>query len=49
MDDLERPFVRRYTQAAIEQVGAAAAGGTGNTIVKKTRVKKAVKRRRAKP
>jgi hypothetical protein len=49
MDDLERPFVRRYIQAAIEQVGAAAAGGTGNTIVKKTRVKKAVKRRRAKP
>jgi hypothetical protein len=33
--DLERAFVRRYIQAAIEQVGpAAAAGGTGKTIVK---------------
>src|SRR5512140_169333 len=30
--ELERPFVRRYIQAAIEQVGAAAAaGGTGKT------------------
>ena len=35
MSHLERPFVRRYIQAAIEQVGAAAAaGGTGKTIVK---------------
>src|SRR6267142_601006 len=33
--DLERPFVRRYIQAAIEQVGsAAAAGGTGKSVVK---------------
>ena len=33
--DLERAFVRRYIQAAIEQVGAAAAaGGTGKTVVK---------------
>ena len=33
--DLERPFVRRYIQAAMEQVGAAAAvGGTGKSIVK---------------
>ena len=53
MSDLDRPFVRRYIQAAIEQVGAvAAAGGTGKTVVKKTAVKKtavkrSVKRRRA--
>jgi len=33
--DVERAFVRRYIQAAIEQVGAAAAaGGTGKTVVK---------------
>jgi hypothetical protein len=55
MSDLERPFVRRYIQAAIEQVGAAAAaGGTGKTVIKttsakKTGVKASVKRRRAKP
>ena len=53
MDDLERPFVRRYIQAAIEQLGAAAAeGGNGKTVVKTTSVKavvkKPVKRRRAK-
>lgn len=56
MDDLERPFVRRYIQAAIEQLsGVAAAGGTGKTVVKttavrKTAVKRPAKRRgRAKP
>jgi len=55
MSDLERPFLRRYIQAAIEQVGAAAAGGTGKTVVKKTGVKKSVveepvkRRRSAKP
>jgi hypothetical protein len=54
MSDLERPFVRRYIQAAIEQVGAAAeAGGSGKTVVKTTAAKKGavsrpVKRRRAK-
>jgi hypothetical protein len=32
--DLERPFVRRYIQAAIEQVGAPACGGTGKSLVK---------------
>jgi len=31
--DLERPFVRRYIQAAIEQVGAAG-GGSGESVVK---------------
>ena len=45
MRDLERPCVRRYIQAAIEQVGtAAAAGGIGKTVVKK----KSAKGRRAK-
>jgi hypothetical protein len=48
MSDLERPFVRRYIQAAIEQVGAAAeAGGTGKTVIKKTSVKKSAKERRS--
>src|SRR5438876_8167246 len=32
--DLERPFVRRYIQAAIEQVGAPPGGGTGKSAVK---------------
>lgn len=33
--DLERAYVRRYIQAAIEQVGPAAdGGGTGKTVVK---------------
>jgi hypothetical protein len=32
--DLDRPFVRRYIQAAIEQVGAPAGGGTGKSLVK---------------
>jgi hypothetical protein len=52
MSDLERPFVRRYIQAAIEQAGAAAAaGGIPKTVIKtaagkKTTAKKPVKRRR---
>jgi hypothetical protein len=45
--DLERPLVRRYIRAAIEQVGAAAAtGGTGKTVIKTG--KTTVNRRRAK-
>jgi hypothetical protein len=32
--DLERPFVRRYIQSAIEQVGAPPGGGTGKSLVK---------------
>src|ERR1700681_2651275 len=32
--DLERPFVRRYIQAAIEQAGAPAGSGTGKSVVK---------------
>jgi hypothetical protein len=34
--ELARPFVRRYIQAAIEQLGAASSG-TGKTIVKSAR------------
>ena len=51
LSDLERPFVRRYIQAAIDQVGsAAAAGGNGKTVVKtgQTVAKKPTKLRRAK-
>lgn len=47
MGDLERPFLRRYIQAAIEQVGAAA-GGTGKTIIKSTAGKKRIAKRPAK-
>jgi hypothetical protein len=32
--DLERPFVRRYIQAAIEHIGAPTGGGTGKSVVK---------------
>jgi hypothetical protein len=32
--DLERPFVRRYIRAAIEQVGVPAGSGTGTSLVK---------------
>jgi len=33
--DLERPFVRRYIRASIEQLGEAASrGGTGKSVVK---------------
>jgi hypothetical protein len=36
--DLERPFVRRYIQAALEQAGAAEApGGRGKSVVKSAR------------
>jgi hypothetical protein len=35
--DLEKPFVRRYIQAAIEQVGAPAGSGSGKSIVKSSR------------
>jgi hypothetical protein len=36
--DLERPFVRRYLQASMEQAGAAgASGGTGQSMVKSAR------------
>ena len=46
--DLERPFVRRYIHASIEQLGEGpSAGGTGKSVVKKSSIKKrSVKRRR---
>jgi len=47
--DLERPLVRRYIRASIEQLGEAASGeGTGKTAVKSSVVtKKPAKSRRA--
>jgi hypothetical protein len=47
--DLERPFVRRYIRASIEQLGeAASVGGTGKTVVKSSvAAKKPAKSRRA--
>jgi hypothetical protein len=33
-EDLERPFVRRYIQAAIEQMGGPPRPGTGKSLVK---------------
>ena len=44
--ELERPFVRRYIQAAIEQVGRPPGGGTGKTMVKSARGKARVKKKR---
>jgi hypothetical protein len=35
--DLERSFVRRYIQAAIELVGAPTGGGTGKSAVRSAR------------
>ena len=37
--DLERPFVRRYIQASIAQLGEGAAG-TGKSVVKKSSVRR---------
>jgi hypothetical protein len=36
LDDLERPFVRRYIQAAMEQAAPAGTRGTAKTIIKTT-------------
>ena len=35
--DLERPFVRRYIQAAMEQAAPAGTPGTGKSVIKTTR------------
>jgi len=35
--DLDRPFVRRYIRAAIEQVGALPGSGNGKSLVKSAR------------
>jgi hypothetical protein len=45
LGDVERPFVRRYIQAAMEQAAPEGARGTGKSVVK-TAVKNSVKRRR---
>jgi hypothetical protein len=42
--DVERPFVPRYIQAAMEQAAPAGARGTGKSVVKST-AKNSVKRR----
>jgi hypothetical protein len=43
--DVERPFVPRYIQAAMEQVAPSGAPGTGRSVVKSS-VKNPAKRRR---
>jgi hypothetical protein len=43
--DLERPFVRRYIQAAMEQAAPAGAPGIGKSVVKST-ARTSIKRRR---
>jgi hypothetical protein len=43
--DLERPFVRRYIQAAMEQAAPPGARGTGKSVVKSSlKRQRAVKR-----
>jgi hypothetical protein len=47
--DVERPFVRRYIQAAMEQAAPAGARGTGKSVIKspvKNSAKNSAKRRR---
>jgi hypothetical protein len=46
--DLERPLVRRYLRASIEQLGEVpSTGGTGKSVVKKESVRHSFKRPRA--
>ncbi len=42
--DIERPFVRRYIQEAMEQAAPAGARGTGKSVVKST-ARTSIKRR----
>jgi hypothetical protein len=42
--DLDRPFVRRYIQAAMEEAAPAGTRGTGKSVIKST-VKNSAKRR----
>jgi ribosomal protein S8 len=35
--DVERPFLRRYIQTAMEQAARSGAGGTGKSVVKTER------------
>jgi hypothetical protein len=45
--DLERPFVRRYIRASIEQLGErVSTRGIGKTVVKSSSKKSSIKRRR---
>jgi hypothetical protein len=47
--DMERPFVRRYIRASIEQLGEAArTGGTSKSVVKSSGKKTSVKKRSVK-
>jgi hypothetical protein len=47
--DLERPFVRRYIRASIEQLGeAASTGSAGKSVIKSLPRKKSVMKRRVK-
>jgi hypothetical protein len=47
--DLDRPFLRRYIRASIEQLGEAASkSGTGKTVVKSALVKDSVTKRSVK-
>jgi hypothetical protein len=45
--ELERPFVRRYIRAAVEQIAAPGTRGTGKSVVKtsQSRVQKTARRR----
>ena len=44
--DLDRPFVRRYIRASIEQLGeTGSTGGTGKSVVKSLGQKNSVKKR----
>jgi len=47
--DLERPFLRRYIQAAIEQVAGSGARGTGKSVVKSERGARPKRHARKKP
>jgi hypothetical protein len=43
--DLERPFVRRYIRASIEQLEDASTGGTGKSVIKSLGKKPSSKKR----
>jgi len=47
--DIERPFVRRYIQTAMEQAAPAGARGTGKTVVKSSVAGGKSAKKRAKP
>jgi hypothetical protein len=47
--DVERPFVRRYIQAAMEQAAPAGTRGTGKSVVKSSVARSRTVKKRAKP